>query len=262
MNERHEVMRRLRDSGVVDGIEWAYRSATSRALGDHSEEAGYTRASLGFNRFVLFGDRLDRVFSCGKYVLDDADDVTRGLDILHAELSEEEIRMMPELSPDLVWRADLNRSPGWAFEDLRFLLASAPFGKIDRLAWRRKGKTIQQIAAQPNPEPEPSLFDDLDPEEVPDLAALSELESDLETFVVAHALDALTHGLELAFGRPHVASSGGPAWYWREDLLTARPAPGGHRIETPSLAGPDTVEDAPVRLRPAANRTPKAGEQS
>lgn len=262
MSEQHDVMGRLRDSGVVDGIEWSYRSATSRALSDHSEEAGYNRASLGFNRFTLFKDRLDRVFSCGKYVLDDEGDTTRGLDILHAELAEDEIRMMPQLAPHLVRRADLNRSPGWAFEDLRFLLASSPFGKIDRIAWPRKGKTIQLIAAQPNPEPQPSLFDDLDPEEIPGLAELSEAQLDLDTFVVAHALDPLTQGLELAIGRPCTTSGGGPTWYWREDLLATRPTPGGHRIETPSLAGPDTVEDAPVRLRPAAKRTPKAGEQS
>lgn len=255
-------MERLRDSGVIGGIEWAYRSATSRVLSDHSEDAGYNSRSLGFNRFILFLDRLDRVFSCGKYALDEGADPTRGLDLLHAELPKADIRTMPNLSPNLIRPANVSQSPGWAFKDLRFLLASSDFGKIDRLPWGTRSKTMQRIAAQPSPEPEPSLFDDLDPQEVPGLTELSKAQLDLDTFVVAHSLDPVTHNVELAIGRPRYNNGGGSSWHWLEDLLDARPTTGGHRIETVAPTGPDTVEDAPVRLRPAAQRAPKTGEQS
>lgn len=80
------------------------------------------------------------------------------------------------------------------------------------------------------------------------LAAANRL--DLETFVVAHTLDSLSQDMELVFGRARLNSGGGQAWHWYQDLLTAPPADGGHRRgDRPLPTGPDSVPDAPVRLR-------------
>jgi hypothetical protein len=77
---------------------------------------------------------------------------------------------------------------------------------------------------------------------------------DLVTFVVAHSLDPLSQQRELVFGRARLNAGGGPAWHWYQDLLTAPPTGGGRRRdEGPLPTGPDTVPDAPVRLRPKTN---------
>ena len=80
---------------------------------------------------------------------------------------------------------------------------------------------------------------------------------DLETFVVAHTLDPVSKDMELVFGRARLNNGGGEAWHWYQDLLTAPPADGGRRRDdTPLPTGPDSMPDAPVRLRPRASEQP------
>ena len=134
MTERTDIIARLAAVGVIDGYQWAYTSAVTRTLADYSEEAGHDAAWLGLTCHTLFCDRLNRVFSCGRYALNPDADATSGLDLVRAELFEHEIETMPPIPAGLVTRADLNQSPGWRFEDLRLLVASAPWGKIDKLA--------------------------------------------------------------------------------------------------------------------------------
>jgi hypothetical protein len=172
---------------------------------------------------------------------------------------------MPQIAPDLVRRADLTGSPGWAVGDRRFLLAACAFGKLDSLPWPRKSPTKQRVARQRQPDPaQASLFDGVADEEI---AGLEELLSaarrlDLETFVVAHTLQSLTRDMELVIGRARLNNGGGEAWHWRQDLLIAPPADGGHRRNDAPLLPPDSVPDAPVRLRPRTGerRAGGAGE--
>jgi hypothetical protein len=265
VSEQQDVIRELEAAGVLAGVRWAYLAAVSRTLEVFSEPDGHDAALFGNLRFTLFRDRLDRVFACDRYELQPGSAATDHLDLLYAELSQNDIQAMPQIVPDLVRRADLMGSPGWAIGGRRFLLAACAFGKLDSLPWPRKSPTKQRVARQPQPDPaQPSLFDDVADEEI---AGLQELLAaahrlDLETFVVAHTLESVSGDMELVFGRARLNNGGGEAWYWYQDLLTAPPADSGrHRGDT-RLLPPDSVPDAPVRLRPRTSEQPagRAGE--
>ena len=260
MTEKTDIIARLDDAGVLDGVRWAYASAVSQTLSDYSEDAGHDAAWLGSTRFVLFRDRLDRVFSCGKYALQSGDDASAGLDLVRVELTDKDVETMPLVDPGLVRRADLSQSPGWLVGDLRFLLASCAFGKVDSLPWPQKSTTKQAVAMQPSPEPVPTLFDGLADDEVGRLIALDGDVLDVDTFVVVHTFDPLGQKRELVFGRPQINHGGGDAWHWYENLLAGPPPPGG-RQDIPALTGPDTVPDAPVRLRKKASQRGTADGQ-
>jgi hypothetical protein len=259
MSEQQDVIGSLEAAGVLPGISWAYRAATSRTLEFFSEADGHA-ALLGNVRFTLFRDRLDRVFACEAYDLQTDSAPTDHLDVLYAELSQEDVRTMPQLAPDQVRRANLTGSPGWAFKGRRFLLASSAFGKLDELPWPRKSPTKQRVARQRQPNPaQVSLFADAADAEIAGLEELlaNTYRLDLDTFVVAHTLDSVSQGTELVFGRPLFNSGGGRAWTWRHDLLAAPPADGGRiRGDGQLPSGPDSVPDAPVRMRRPATEQP------
>lgn len=267
MSEQQEVTASFDHAGVLAGIRWAYLSATGRVFGDYSEAAGHDATWAGITRFTLFRDRLDRVFACGRYAVPAGSDAGISLDLLHAELAERDVATMPRIASDLVERADLNGSPGWAWQSWRWLLASCAFGKIDELPWPQKSPTKQRVALQPNPDPAPaSLFDDLAEDEMAGLELLLDAahQLDRDTLVVAHSQDIDHDGRQLVLGRPRLNIGGGDAWHWHHDLLDTPPADGGRLTgDMPESPGPDFVPDAPVRLRrPAAERPadPASGE--
>ncbi len=260
MSEQQDVIEELDAAGVLDGVRWAYRAAGRRALDMYSEPDGHDAALLGNVRFTLFRDRLDRAFACGRYELQPGSAATDHLDLLYAELSTEDIQAMPRLATDLVRRANLTGSPGWAIGERRFLLAACAFGKLDSLPWPRRSPTKQRVARQRQPAPaQASLFEGAADEEI---AGLEELLSaayrlDLETFVVAHTLDALSQGMELVLGRARLNGGGGHAWHWYQDLLSAPPAGSGNRSgDGPFPPAPEAVPDAPVRLRRSQGQSP------
>lgn len=263
MSEQSEVISRLREAGVVDGILWAFGSAVDRTMDLHSDDDGHDAATLGSLKFAHFRDRLDRVFSCGRYEVGDGDEGA-SLDLLYAGLTERDILSMPELEPSLVSRSDLNGSPGWRSEVCRFLLASAPYGKVNRMAWPQKSPTKQQVAQQRDPEPTPSLFDSLEPDEVGGLAELAGLaELDVRTFVVGHSLDPVNQRTELVFGRTRMSAARGEStWRWSEDLLALPPVGGGRRLDdAPDIDGPDDEADAHVRVRRAGTEKKRVEDE-
>jgi len=255
VSEQRDVVAELGEARVLASVRWAYLSATTRSLETYSEADGHDAAWLGNTRFTLFRNRLDRVFACERYAVHSGDD-DADLDLLYAELSERDIDTMPRLDAGLVRRSNLNGSPGWAHEATRFLLASCVFGKLDHLPWPQKSPTKQRVARQRNPEPpQPSLFEDFAPEEVGGLEVMlaAGQDLDLKTYVVAHSLDPLSQQVELVLGRARLNLGGGQAWHWRQDLLDTPPADGGRRTDdAPMPIGPNTVPDAPVRLRHTA----------
>src|SRR5215472_171410 len=93
MDEQHDVIAELGDAGILAGVRWAYESATRRALETYSEADGHDAAWLGNTRFTLFRDRLDRVFACDRYAASAADGLD--LDVLYAELSDQDLLMQP-----------------------------------------------------------------------------------------------------------------------------------------------------------------------
>ncbi|MBO0596235.1 hypothetical protein I2485_00720 [Nesterenkonia sp. E16_7] len=252
MTKHDDLLAPLGSDGVLAGILWAFLSATSRVREDYSEAAGHDTTWVGISRFTLYRDRLDRVFSCGKYAVAGDTDGQVGLDILHAELTERDVVSFPKLAPGLVTRADLNGSPGWSHNGTRWLLASAAFGKLDELPWSQKSETKQRVAQQPTDESEvPTLFDELPSEDQPNLTMQVDVHQlDRHTLVVGHSLD-VEHGRhELVIGQPRLNTGGGSAWYWKHDLLQG-PQSDGERLQPSTSAPvvPDLTPDAPVRLR-------------
>jgi len=257
MDEQHDVIAELGDAGVLAGVRWAYESATRRALESYSEADGHDAAWLGHTRFTLFRDRLDRVFACDRYAASAADGLD--LDVLYAELSDQDLLTMPRLLPGLVRRCDLRGSAGWGYRGWRFLLASGEFGGLDTLSWLHRSMTKQLVALQRSPDiRQPSLFETLLAEDgaaegfggIDTVLLAADSELDLVTYVVAHSLDAFSGEIELVLGRPRLNLGGGPAWHWYQDLLTV-PLPGAGRRTGPGQvpADPAGVPDAPVRLR-------------
>jgi hypothetical protein len=252
MDEHAEVIGELRDAGVLTAIRWAYESAARRTLEMYSPDDGHDVAWLGNTRYVLFRDRLDRVFSCERYqVFEDAAGYAEAdLGLLYAELPEEDIRAMPAIAPGRMVRADLHGSPGWACRAGRFLITSGEFGHVDAIQWAYKSLTKRVVALQPparRGEPEEALFG------IEEFLGSEQLlgpphSLDLPTFVVAHSLEPAGGEVELVFGRPRMNTAGGPAWYWFENLL-ATPLPAMW------------IPDAPARLRlvPSESAVPAEG---
>jgi len=253
MDEHAEVIGELRDAGVLAAIRWAYESAARRALEMYSPADGHDVAWLGNTRYVLLRDRLDRVFSCDRYqAFEDVTGVADlDLDLLYAELPEEDIRAMPAIAPGLMVRADLHGSPGWACRAGRFLITSGEYGHVDTIQWAYKSLTKRVVALQPPPARHAD-FDDalfgieefISPGE-PGMRAFPRHGLELPTFVVAHSLEPVSGEIELIFGRPRMNTAGGPAWYWIEDLL-ATPLPA------------TWITGAPVRLRLVPSETAAA----
>ena len=253
MSERDDLIETLDGAGVLAGIRWAFLSAVERVMEEYSEAAGHDATWAGVTRFIYFRDRLDRVFSCRRYTIPKDVDGDPGLDILQAELSERDIATLPALSPSMVVRSDLNGSPGWAYEGVRWLLASSAFGKLDELPWPQKSGTKQYVAKQPTEDSnEPTLFDYFAADEKAGLTTLmtTSPKLDLRTLVIGHSLDAEHGGRELVVGQPRLNTGGGSAWYWKHDLLQSPPSNGGRlRPNTLAPVGPDAVPDASVKLR-------------
>jgi hypothetical protein len=259
MGEQQDVIAELGAAGVLAGIRWAHASSARRALESYSEADGHDSAWLGNTRFTLFRDRLDRVFACERYAVTGDDGLD--LDVLYAELAEQDLVTMPRLTPGLVRRCDLRGSAGWAYRDQRFLLASGEFGRLDMLPWLQRSLTKQLVAMQRNPDAsvrQPSLFEALltedgQPGEFGDIGEAllaADRELDLVTYVVAHGLDPDSGETELVFGRPRLNLGGGLAWHWREDLRTVPLRGAGRRADAaPVPVDPMGVPDAPVRLR-------------
>lgn len=226
MSDQCEVIDALRHSGVLAAIRWAYESAARRSLETFSEAEGHDVAWLGNTRYILFRDRLDRVFGCRRYSVPD-DDGDIDVDLLCAQLSEQDLASMPCVAPGTVRRDDVHGSPGWACAGIRFLLAAGEFGALASLPWSRKGPTKRMVAGQPShPVLQPTLFDD---EEAPGPGLGAQLPT--RTYVVAHSMDPFTGEIELILGSPRLPERGGYAWHWHQDLFaldlpgTGRPAP-------------------------------------
>jgi hypothetical protein len=232
----------------------------SQTLEIFREDDGHDAALFGTLRYTYFRDRLDRVFSCGRYELGPDGSPTNHLDVLQTQLSAEQIETMPRLTPGLVVRANLNGSPGWAFERRRLLLAACVYGHIQSLPWPRKSPTKQRVAKQTDVNPaQESLFADFADEEVAGLEALlaGVIRLDMETFVVAHSLEVVTHDMELVLGRPRHNVDGGKAWHWAENLLTTPPGDSERLVSpSPPPTDPDAEPDAPVKLRRSALERP------
>jgi len=234
MGEREDAVAELDAGGVLDAVRWAARSAYRRAFEDHDEDAGYTQGSYGFGATTLLQDRLDRVFSTGRYAVGDLDEGA-GADVAAAGLDRGDVAAMPRLPAGAVARSDLNGSPGWRRGRWRLLLVKTEYGNVDGLRWASKSLTRQEVAAQPDPD-QLALFPTDDA-------------GDAVTLMVAHSGDRYSGLRELHLARPRFNRGGGRPWHWRVDLGEPREGIAADPAAAP-MAPP---ADAEVRLRPAAS---------
>lgn len=263
MSERDRILGALSETDVLRGIRWAFESAARRTRDDYDELTGHNATWVGITRWVLCCDRLDRVFSCGRYATPEDSPATVGLDVLFATLPKGERNTFPHIEPGTVFRDDVKGSPGWSNGDVRWLLASAEFGGVDDIDWSRRSQIKQATAKQIDPDNDQfSLLDALMDDPVAALlreALERAVELDTTTLVVTHTHDIDSDDLELFLGLPSMDDKDTP-WSWKENLLAAPPSGGGR--QKPPVTDPDgqpDVPDASVRLRqPKEKSIPKA----
>jgi len=254
VTERGDCLRKLERAGVIAALAWVARTAYTRVGQDYDPAAGHGRTVSGVLGYTYFQDLQDRAFSLGAFRVPAAEIVAgrSGQDILREGISPEAFTTMPGIPSGTVRRADFNTSPGWAVEDVRWLLQSYPYGKIDDVPWAQKSPSKQRIANQSYID-QPAVLDgwaDLGLDE--SAAALDTFEG--VTLVLAHAFNGATGEYELYLGRPRMKRGrGDSAWHWRERIARGGGSGGGIPIpDAPALPGnPPTqnVADAPVRLR-------------
>jgi hypothetical protein len=283
VSERQEAHPELRDLGVLDALRWAQRSAYQRAYDDHEEAAGHTQGTFGYVATTLLEDRLDRVFSTGKYTIDDR---RAGEDVRIVGLLPGDAATLPALPARLVRRADLLGSPGWRAGRWRFLLVKTEFGNVNGYRWAPTGPVRRSVARQPEPDqlafaldsvPEGWIMDGHDHDHDRDQAEVAGLTDAVPrgpsvVLMVAHSGDRRTGELELFLGRSRWNGAGGPPWHWLIDLIAdaAHVGDGAHAgpgrpVAIPAVAPPPEplliddvlidhapIGDAPVRLRPIA----------
>jgi hypothetical protein len=253
MSEQEDAMEDLRANGVADGLDWAWLSARRQTLQSLDPDTGHDQGWVGYNAFKVLTDRLDRVFSLGRFAIELGADPALGADLVAQGLLSGEFDRMPHLRPGLVIRDDLNRSPGWRCGGWRILLQSFGGQDIDRIPWPQKSWTKKKVAKQPAPDQPMLEFPEI-PMALDVLADLSNLPaSDISTvtLVGAYSIDAVTGDSEFYIGHPRFNDGGGEAWHWKvlfggggfDGGLAGRP------LRTPDGTPMPPVADAPVRLR-------------
>lgn len=257
MSEQEDAVNDLGANGVLTGLGWAWDSARLQTMGAFEPDTGHNQGWVGYNAFTVLTDRLDRVFSLGRFSVGPSQDPALGADVLAQGLLPGEFDRMPHLEPGLVARDDLNRSPGWRSLGWRILLQSYGGLDIDRIPWSKKSWTKQRVALQPAPEQLSFDFGDLPMavDVLDDLSGLPSSDTPIVTLVGAYSIDAVTGNSAFYIGRPSFNHGGGAAWYWRVQVDNAGPADGGGRvIPHPGGSPYSPVPDADVRLRPWSQR--------
>lgn len=258
MTERERILDDLGEAGVLLGIQWSYESAARRTREDYDEPTGHDTTWVGMNRWKLLCDRLDRVFSCGKYATKKDSPEGVGLDILYATLTPAERDTFPHIPLGTVLRDNVLGSPGWSTGEVRWLLASARPGGVDNINWSRRSPLKQRTAKQPDPDTrQMSIFDGLieDPITTQLQDALRHAHGlDRTTLIVTHAHEIDTDARELYIGLPSMETPG-RAWAWKQDLLDTPPSPPSRqKLPTSEPDNPGDAPDAPVRLRKPGER--------
>ncbi|MEH6374571.1 hypothetical protein V7793_09570 [Streptomyces sp. KLMMK] len=255
MSEQQDALDDLGVSGVLAAISWAGVSAYKRTMRDYDPESGHDQGWVGYTAHGFLCDRQDRVFSCGRYSVASPDEANSGLDVVAAGLLPGEFESMPKIAPGVVARANWNGSPGWRCGAWRWLQSSFTFGESDAILWGQKRPTKQRAASQAVPDQLmfPTDEDDLQFLRVAEALLAEEEDSDvLTTLVLGHSVQKDLNVQELLLGRSRLNKGGGPAWYWKHDLLASR-VEGQGRTLPPAFPAPrpglDGVPDATVRLR-------------
>ncbi|GAA1286444.1 hypothetical protein GCM10009609_60350 [Pseudonocardia aurantiaca] len=252
MSEQADAIGDLRDAGVLDGLSWSGWSSYRGVMQDYRPAAGHDQGWIGYTGHKLMLNRLDRVFSCEGFAVDESGPVL-GSDLVQEGISEIEYRSMPELRPGKVVRDNLNGSPGWRCGRWRWLMSSATFGRVEEMDWRKARPTKRSVAAQPFLDG-PDLFT-FAKEYDPVVAAWRALHrsNDTQTLMLMHTVDPDTGVFEGFLGRPRLwVEPDEQSWHWiarLDDWNPGRPGRGYDTTLAPDSTQLKPVSDAPVRLR-------------
>jgi hypothetical protein len=267
MSEQEQAISELESDGVLEGIRWAWKSASAQTLRSFMPSTGHDQAWLGYNAFKVFTDRLDRVFSCGRFESEDNVSRTDRGRLLREGLMAGEYEEMPRLAPELVVRSDLHGSFGWRRGSWRILLQSYGALAVDDIRWPQKSPTKREVAAQRERSLRASqLMLPLDGQALPmaaevvgDIPAMSS-SMPVTTLVGAYSIDASTRKSSIYLGRTRYNRNGERPWHWRVRLDRAgeddRPDdPQAQRLDSPS---PGPFGDAAASF-PASNENQTPG---
>jgi len=260
MSEQDDALEDLQANGVLAALAWACGSARHQTLQSFDPETGHSQAWIGYNMFTILEDRLNRVFSLGRFVIDTDTDPALGVDLLAQGLATGEFDRMPHLPPGLVIRDDLNKSPGWLSQGWRILLQSYGGMDIDEIKWAQRSQTKRRVAGQPRPDepmldlPEFQMAADV----LADLSKREPSDTPIVTLVLAYAIDAVTGVSAFYLGHPRLNYGGGEPWHWRVPIDDSGISGTGRGLRPGSSADQPSspVEDAEVRLRPQVGEVP------
>ncbi|MCP2326997.1 hypothetical protein HDA40_005504 [Hamadaea flava] len=268
MTEQEDVLAALRAVGIVDALEWAARSAHTQAFQDFRPETGHDLVVLGTIAHALIRDRQDRAFRCMKYarpaVDDGAEAEVEAIDTLIEGLTDRDQKEMPREISVPVIRKNLNGSPGWRYDNYQWFLASYTYGEVGQIPWGQKSPTKKSIAARMGGNDRDQLVIPMyDGPDQPlnlsgDFRTIAEelvkaSAGGVVQLILAHAIEPLTGFDEVFLGRPRLNTEGGPSWDWLEKLIGRGDDGMPSRVHGPAPRpqDPDSVADAPVRLRPS-----------
>lgn len=255
MNQSADVLEAFEGEQVLELFEWVGRTVHARVFQDYEEEAGHNQTTVGTLAHAYLVDQFDRATGCGRFKL--PADLPRedGAHLVRAGISDEDFETMPRIEPGAIIRSNCNGSAGWASGDIRWVLQSHEFGRVDRINWSQKSPTKQVIASEPFADDPHALFG----YEELGMEALNATFTGT-TLVLAHAFNRRTGAYEMHLGRSRNSSprEDGP-WHWRVPVASGgSDAAAAARVEwsigLPGTAASVDVPDTPVRLRPAASR--------
>lgn len=252
MTAQDDAIGALRDTGLLDVLEWAAPAAFAATEQIYDEDQGHDQGVIGYLNFKHLKDLMDRATSNGRFALGDDVEGT-GDDFLKRGITPEVFRLMPTIASDAVYRNDYKRSPGWAVEGFRVLLQSYSFGKVDDIKWLQRSDAKRRVASQ-RFVGEDTLFDDEDF----GLESIAGVPDDDDfvgvTLIAAHAFDPTTKQFELYVGQsknPEYPKD--TCWHWKRRLLSDGAQDSGMHLPTlPALPGDGAttdVEDVPVRIK-------------
>ncbi|WP_146076520.1 hypothetical protein [Rathayibacter sp. AY1A7] len=239
---------------ALELISWVAATAAARVSRDFDEDAGHDQAVVGFLSYKYHVDLFDRATSSGRYALPADAPAEVGLDIVRRGITDEAYEKMPRIKPRMIKRSNFRGSPGWAVDDVRWVLQSFSFGQIDKIVWAQKSDTKQAVARQLHADEASYLFsyDELGVDEPP----TETLDDDFAgtTLVLCHSLDKETGSYQEYIGDSKISEHYGDGpWNWRRLVATGGDTPTGLTTtipdDLPGVAPSTDVEDANVRIR-------------
>lgn len=234
MDEREQVVSLLERAGMLAAIRWAHRSAYGDVWREYNPRGGHDQGWVGITAHKFMIDRQNRAFQLGDFAVHPGEGHV-GRDVLADGILDSDFQTMPVIEPGMVLRADLNQSPGWMLGDWRWLMASFPYGEIDRIRWpQKRSMTKKVVARQPSTgDGDDGLFSLADVPGFPPLESLEDTERLLRhTLVLAHAMDLETGETQVFLGRSRWNSDKGNPWVWKLDL-SVPPTSAGRRPVDP-----------------------------